>query len=853
MIVFVGFLVLRNGGDPAAFWVHWELILALGLLVGNGIIGALWVARLRHHRTLQNLSRFLNDYRRNPASTPERLQQHLPDCSPDLVQLTQSVEALCASYRQALSDRVVQNAALESLRSLLGRVDLDKGPASGVSFRGNTTSRDMVARFTPNQYWLTATPSLQQFLGHPITDLNGRPVAEVTHPDDQDIVKQAFQTALQTGEAHNISFRVRICHARDGKDTGHSKTLSRQSSAEVRHVQVDMLTRFSELGVPLHVRCYLVDISDRVRAEYELRRRTQELSQTNERLRQINLDLKRLKESYRDLYHHAPVMYFSLDPQGHLVTFNDTVLTTLGYSREELFKQPYTRLLASGGKERFLQDPEAYQKSGEVETQWVKQDGTIIDVWIRSTPLQDEKGVFVRSRSVAQDVTERNRLAQELRRRGDELERANADLMKINDSLDEFTGVVSHDLKEPLRTLESYGHFLLEEYAEQLGDEGAHYLDHMINASRRLSNLIEDLLALAQAGRITHELKAFDLNDTVRTACKDLDSLIQRRDAEVIIEGTLPAILGDSPRITQLLGNLITNAIKYNKSGTPRVLIGERRHAQANGHAAPPIPHRRRTDRDFVTIYVADNGIGIDPAYHDQVFGVFRRLHHGEQYEGTGAGLAIAKKIVEAHGGHIWVESTPGNGATFCFTLPRAATSALELQTPRDHAPARPERRAETALAPSLSTELELAAAAAAGPIVEGPTTAPRAVILLVEDMPEIALIAQKLACRAGYQTYWVPTAEAAWEFLNQTQPDLVLLDINLPGMSGLDLCKMLRGTPHLQGLTIALFSQEDQPEAQAAGRSAGADFVLSKDLLCRTSAWQRKLDEIIAASKVRA
>src|SRR5262249_27046614 len=118
--------------------------------------------------------------------------------------------------------------------------------------------------------------------------------------------------------------------------------------------------------------------------------------------------------------------------------------------------------------------------------------------------------------------------------------------------------------------------------------------------------------------------------------------------------------------------------------------------------------------------------------------------------------------------------------------------------------------------------------------------------ILLVEDMPDIALIAQELARRAGHDIHWVNSAEAGWDYLQQHRPALVLLDIHLPGMSGVEFCKLLRRTPRLDDLTIALFSQLDEPEDQSAARSAGADFVLSKELLCQAADWQGKLDEIL-------
>src|SRR5206468_390597 len=150
---------------------------------------------------------------------------------------------------------------------------------------------------------------------------------------------------------------------------------------------------------------------------------------------------------------------------------------------------------------------------GEVEMQWVKHDGTVIDVWIRSIPLQDSEGRFVRSRSAAHDITQRNRLANELRRRGDELEQANADLRTINKELDEFTRVVAHDLKEPLRTLEAYSNLLAEEYSSQLGADGFECINYMLMASRRLGKLIDELLTLSRAGRIATTPRVFHLNE----------------------------------------------------------------------------------------------------------------------------------------------------------------------------------------------------------------------------------------------------------------------------------------------------------------------------------------------------
>src|SRR5262249_6866245 len=302
----------------------------------------------------------------------------------------------------------------------------------GILCGGCAPSHRLIARLSADLLWNYLTPALEELLGYSLEQLVGRPLIEVVHPEDAHKLVDSLQETLATGEGHNIIFRVRTA---PGKE---------------RHVQMDVLTRYDDEAKPLRLRCHFIDIPQRVNTKRELRRRTAELSQTNTRLQRINVDLERLKESYRDLYHNGPVMYFSLDPQGRFVTCNETMIRVLGYGRKELYGQPYSRLLAPEVRARFLLDPTTFQKPGEVETRWVKQDGTVIDVWIRSAPLLDANGAFVRSRNAAQDVTERNCLANDLRTKAEELEKANGLLRRKNRELDEFTYVVSHDLKEPL-------------------------------------------------------------------------------------------------------------------------------------------------------------------------------------------------------------------------------------------------------------------------------------------------------------------------------------------------------------------------------------------------------------------
>jgi PAS domain S-box-containing protein len=563
----------------------------------------------------------------------------------------------------------------------------------------------MVARLAPNLHVVAVTGPLQLALGRSSADLVGRSFLEVIHPEDEEALRQALSKALAEGEEHDITIRV-LVQRPGGADSGsrverpipeavppHNPARNgggKTSPSEVhvftgrseprkqsfRFLQADVMTSYDERGTPINLRCHFTDVTERVVTERELLRRSREVLEANSQLRKTNEDLQRLKESYRDLYHHAPVLYFSLDPQGNLVAFNETMLRTLGYPRDALLGRPYSALLPPGPREAFLAEARSgglveLQRPGEVQTQWVKQDGTVIDVWVGTTVI-DDNGTFLRSRSAALDMTERKRLADALEQQAEELGYANERLRRINQELEEFTYVVSHDLKEPLRTLSAFSTFLAQDYGSALGPEGQEYLSHLSGASQRLGLLIDDLLTLSRAGRIINTPRPFAWEPVLATVRGDLQDLIGRKNAVIRIEKPLPPVVGDTDRIIQLLTNLVSNALKYNPGPTPEVVIGARPEnppKQADKDEASSAGDDRPTPR-MVTLFVRDNGVGIPPTYHEQIFRLFRRLHRRDEVEGTGAGLAICKRIVEAHGGKIWVESEVGTGSVFLFTLP---------------------------------------------------------------------------------------------------------------------------------------------------------------------------------------
>jgi light-regulated signal transduction histidine kinase (bacteriophytochrome) len=253
-------------------------------------------------------------------------------------------------------------------------------------------------------------------------------------------------------------------------------------------------------------------------------------------------------------------------------------------------------------------------------------------------------------------------------RKADELSKINAELERSNAELDAFTYIASHDLKEPLRGIHNYSNFLLEDYAEVLDEDGIAKLKTLVQLTQRMENLIDSLLHYSRLGRTDLSLQQVDLDDLVKNHVLDVLAISQyESEVDIRIPKTLPRISCDRILVRELFGNLISNAIKYNDKLEKWVEIG---FLDSEASSISPMPQEREKSEPSIIFYVKDNGIGIRPRHQESVFRIFKRLHpHNKYGGGTGAGLTIAKKIVERHGGKIWVESTYGKGSTFYFTL----------------------------------------------------------------------------------------------------------------------------------------------------------------------------------------
>jgi len=265
------------------------------------------------------------------------------------------------------------------------------------------------------------------------------------------------------------------------------------------------------------------------------------------------------------------------------------------------------------------------------------------------------------------DILAAEHAASALRAAHDELERRvkerTLDLERSNRELQDFAFVASHDLQEPLRKIQAFGGRLKEKYAEVLEGQGRDYLERMQNAARRMQTLINDLLALSRVTTKAQPFVAVALEEVAREVVGDLDARIEETGGHVEV-GPLPAIEADPLQMRQLLQNLIGNALKFHLPQQPPLV---RVHgAIIEGEA----PAEHTAANGSCQIAVQDNGIGIDEQYLDKIFTPFQRLHARGEYEGTGMGLAVCRKIVEQHGGRITATSTLGEGATFLVTLP---------------------------------------------------------------------------------------------------------------------------------------------------------------------------------------
>jgi PAS domain S-box-containing protein len=342
----------------------------------------------------------------------------------------------------------------------------------------------------------------------------------------------------------------------------------------------------------------------------------------------------------------TPDVVYVKDLQGRYLLMNRAGRSYLNRRSEDIV----------GKTDEELYDPELAARIRETDRAVIESEDILVyestdrggkPVWHFLTtkgPFRDGTGRVAGLFGISRDITDRKRMEDELEARADELARSNKEL-------EHFAYVASHDLQEPLRIVAGYAQLLGKRYGDRLDQDAEEFIGFMVDGVRRMQELINGLLQYSRVGTKGEEMARIDLDVAVNDAVANLEVAIEENGAQVTRDD-LPEVVADRRQLAQLFQNLIGNAIKFHGDRAPAAHVGAERR---NG--------------EWV-VEVRDNGIGIDPDHRDRIFDIFERLHGRERYEGTGIGLAICKKIVERHGGRIWVESQARRGAAFRFTIP---------------------------------------------------------------------------------------------------------------------------------------------------------------------------------------
>jgi len=379
---------------------------------------------------------------------------------------------------------------------------------------------------------------------------------------------------------------------------------------------------------------------------------------------------KRAEESLRSASLYARnLIETSLDPlvtisaDGKITDVNEATVKVTGVPREKLIGTDFSDYFTEPEKAR-----EGYRlvfNNGFVKDYPLTirhEHGHLTDVLYNASVYKDARGNVLGVFAAARDVTmlkrteaqlrlHRDKLEELVKERTFELETSNKQLARSNENLEQFAYVASHDLQEPLRIMSNYSQLLEKRYRDKLDKDADDFIDFIVDAAKRMQKLITDLLEYSRVGRKDASMTEVDCNEILRKVTNILSTTIASEQA-IVTHDNLPVLTAQETGLTQLFQNLLGNALKF------------------RGKEPPAIHVSARLGKNEWVFAVRDNGIGIEQQYKERIFQIFQRLHSRGEYPGTGIGLSICKKIAENHGGRIWVESQPGNGATFWFTIP---------------------------------------------------------------------------------------------------------------------------------------------------------------------------------------
>lgn len=366
----------------------------------------------------------------------------------------------------------------------------------------------------------------------------------------------------------------------------------------------------------------------------------------DERIRAEGL-VRQQKQLYESLIKAQSEMGqgIAITENNKIIYANDALYKMYGYNKEELRKiSSFIDIVVPEDRERLRAQLTKRLSGNEMsdmgETAIICKDGHIINIEysVKTIKIQDR----IQTLSVIRDITTRKHAEEELKHKAE-------DLIRSNKELEQFAYVASHDLREPLRTVSSYVQLLESRYKNKLDNDADEFIKYAVDGVQRMDKLINDLLSYSRV-RKTDEIEWVDCSEIVKTVITNIGDIIHENKVQIVVD-KLPTIRSNSLQMTQLFQNLIVNAIKFHGNKPPKITISA-----------------KEREKEWL-FSIQDNGIGIDEKYAQKIFVVFQRLHTRNEYEGTGIGLAICKKIVEQHGGKIWFESKTNQGTTFYFTI----------------------------------------------------------------------------------------------------------------------------------------------------------------------------------------
>jgi len=386
----------------------------------------------------------------------------------------------------------------------------------------------------------------------------------------------------------------------------------------------------------------------------ELRAMHQELEErVVARTAELHQSERRFRQYVQEVREYA---IFMLDPEGHVASWNEGAERIKGYREKEALGLHISRFYLE--EDQKLGIPAnalhvaAAQGRFEQEGWRIRKDGTRFWANAILTAIHDADGRLMGFSKITRDLTERKKAEEAMLAQSSDLARSNAELQR-------FAYVASHDLQEPLRMITTFMQLISERYKGKLDAEADEFIGYAVDGASRMKQLINDLLEYSRVSASREQPAETECEAVLQNVVKDLETLTSERGT-LLTHDPLPAVMADRTQVEQLLQNLMTNAIKFSRPLEPRIHVSVT---------------RRGTEWIFS---VRDNGIGIRPEHQSRIFEMFKRLHDRTEYAGTGIGLAICKRIVEKHGGKIWVESAAGKGSTFFFTLPAVPPARKE-------------------------------------------------------------------------------------------------------------------------------------------------------------------------------